>query len=233
MRSSFVRQKSSRTAVALLALTLIAGRGEADPESAPPENPSSSTTDAVLEATQVRYEAVRDIQAEFVQKSVIASLGREEVARGRVFVRRPGRMRWEYDSPEPRVIAIDGEALRIYTPADKQLQIASLATGAFSPTALDFLLGEGELRDTFSAEALPDAGDGLTRLKLTPKDDARFEHLELWVEADTHRLAGSVLVDVLGNRTEVRFNDVVENAGVAEERFTVEVPKGTDVIDLR
>ncbi len=42
-----------------------------------------------------------------------------------------------------------------------------------------------------------------------------------------------MLVDILGNRTEVRFSDLVENGGVADEHFTIEVPADTEVIDLR
>ena len=84
------------------------------------------------------------------------------------------------------------------------------------------------------ADGAGDAGDdGALRLKLEPREEARFEHLELWVAPKTHQLRGSVLVDILGNRTEVRFSDLVENGGVADKHFTIEVPADTEVIDLR
>ncbi len=224
MRSSSGRRKTESLATVLCCAALGLGNGDAALPSA---------TDEILAATQARYEAVRDLHADFVQTSHIASLDRKEVSRGKVWVLRPGRMRWEYEQPEARVITVDGDTLRLYTPADGQLQIASLDAGTFSPTALDFLLGTGDLRETFRAERLPDGEGGELRLKLLPEREARFQHLELRVAPGTHQLRGSVLVDVLGNRTEVGFEGVVENAGVAEERFTISVPEGTEIIDLR
>jgi outer membrane lipoprotein carrier protein len=208
--------------VAPLALALLASGSAVGDESA-----------ELLASVQARYDTVSDLSAVFVQKSTVASLGREETARGRVWLKRPGRMRWEYETPELRVIAIDGETVRVWLPADKQMQIAPLSAGAFSPTALDFLLGSGDLAESFDAERLEDGPTGVVRIGLRPREDARFSELELWVAPDTHQLRGSVLVDVLGNRTEVRFEDVAENTGVTEEHFTIEVPADTEVIDLR
>ena len=222
MKSSYGRPTSSRFAALLSAAVLLLGSGSAPSDGA-----------AILAATQARYDAVRDLSARFVQTSHIASLGRDEVARGRVWIKRPGRMRWEYESPEPRVITVDAGAVRMYAPGDAQLQIASTSSGAFSPTALDFLLGTGDLALEFEAERLPDGDGGGLRLRLLPRREARFQHLELLVAPDTPQLRSSVLVDVLGNRTEVRFEDLVENAGVEDDRFTIAVPDDTEVIDLR
>ena len=176
---------------------------------------------------------MRDLVARFVQTSHVASLGRKDVSSGRVWVERPGRMRWEYQEPEPHTIAIADGALHLYSPSEGQLQIASLSQGAFSPTALDFLLGDGRLADTFRAEARGTTDRGELRLRLVPKSEARFQELELWVAPDTHQLRGSVVVDQLGNRTEIRFEDIVENGGIDAARFRVEVPAGTEIIDLR
>lgn len=232
MRSSFAPRRSrgfrARRALALLALPVVMaallGNGE---------EPAGGAAEEVLAKTQARYDAVRDLQAKFVQKSLVASLGREEVSRGNVVMKRPGRMRWEYVEPERRVIAANGRTLRIYSPADRQLQVAALDAGVFSPTALDFLLGEGRLEEAFRAKRIPGPDEGSIGLRLVPRSEASFQHLELWVASGTHQIRASVVVDVFGNRTEVRFASVVENGGVEEAQFTIEVPADTEVIDLR
>jgi outer membrane lipoprotein carrier protein len=168
-----------------------------------------------------------------VQEAHIASLDKRDVSRGRVVMQRPGRMRWEYIEPEARVIVLDQETLRVYTPSEAQLQIVSAAGGAFSPTALGFLLGEGDLRADFSSETLEVAGRDEVGLKLRPRGDAAFEHLEMWLEPESHQLRESVVVDVFGNRTSVRFDEITENAGVDDGAFEIDVPEGTEVIDLR
>jgi outer membrane lipoprotein carrier protein len=190
-------------------------------------------TAEILDRLQARYDAIKDLRAEFVQTSLVASLGREDVSSGTVAVRRPGRMRWEYKAPESRVIVLDGETLQIYSPEDRQLQIAPVESGAVSPTALGFLLGDGVLRETLELVGITESTPDEVRLKLRPREDAGFEFLELWLNPASYQLRGSVVVDLFGNRTRVRFRAVAENVGIEEEVFSISVPEGTEVIDLR
>jgi len=187
----------------------------------------------VLDALQKRYNRIKDLRAEFVQTSHVVSVGRKEVSNGLITVMRPGHMRWEYSAPEQRVIVMDGETLRIYSPADRQLQIASLRSGAVSPTALSFLLGNGILREIFEVAGTLESNRNELGLKLRPKQDSGFEFLELWLDPRTYQLRESVVVDLFGNRTRVRFQEISENTGVVEEDFSIEVPDDTEVIDLR
>jgi outer membrane lipoprotein carrier protein len=207
-------------ATALLAAVLL-GNGAPD------------RAQAVVDELQKRYASVRDMRAEFVQTSYVASLGREEVSRGQVVVKRPARMRWEYREPEPRVIVIDGDTLRIFSPVDRQLQIAPLEGGAFSPTALGFLLGDIDLTRVFDAKLIEGGRADRRGVELRPREDAVFESLRIWLDPETHQVRESVVLDLFGNRTEVRFENAAENVGVEEEIFTIEVPEDTDVVDLR
>lgn len=189
----------------------------------------------VLAAIQLHYESVRDLRAEFEQVSFVAAAAAETTSRGVVVVRRPGRMRWEYSDPEPRVIVMDEATLRIYTPRDRQMQIAPVGPDTVSPTAIGFLMGQGKLVEQFEAEFVRDSTpkDKRVGLRLTPRGDASFESLELWIDAPSSQLRESVLVDLFGNRTRVRFTRLVENQGVSDEAFAVDAPEGTEVIDLR
>jgi len=189
--------------------------------------------EAILAAIQQHYDAVRDLQAEFVQTSYVASVGRERVSTGTLRVMRPGLLRWDYQKPESRTIVIDRESLRIYAPEDQQLQIAPIASGAVSPTALGFLFGKAKLSETFSVEKVRREKTGEVELVLKPRQDSGFQSLELWVDPDRGTLRASVLVDLFGNRTRVRLEKTRENTGLTEEKFSFHVPEGTEVIDLR
>ena len=194
---------------------------------------TASPSELVLGSLQSRYEHITDLRADFVQEAHVASLGKRDISRGRVVMQRPGRMRWEYIDPEERVIVLDGGTLRVYTPSESQLQIASAAGGAFSPTALGFLLGEGDLRAAFTSEKVEREDRDEIGLLLRPRGDAAFEYLEMWLEPESHQLRESVVVDVFGNRTSVRFAKIIENAGVDDAAFEIQAPEGTEVIDLR
>jgi outer membrane lipoprotein carrier protein len=186
-----------------------------------------------LDAVQKRYDAVRDLRANFEQVSFSVALGAETSSRGTVAVERPGKMRWEYAAPDGRVIVLDKTSIRIWNPADKQLQIAPLSAGNVSPTALGFLLGQSVLRETFSAELIAAPERAERGLRLRPKSDGGFELLELWVDPKTSELRESVVLDLFGNRTRLRLSELRENAGVAAAEFVFEPPAGAEVVDLR
>lgn len=221
MRSSCARRTTRlRICVAAVALALSAADAGDD-------------TAKTLDAVQKRYDSVRDLRADFAQTSYSAALGKETEARGTVIVKRPGKMRWEYGKPDGRVIVLDETTVRIWSPEEKQLQIAALSAGNVSPTALGFLMGQGVLRDSFEASPLTEPGRSERGVLLRPKGDTGFESLALWLDPKTLQLRESVVVDLFGNRTRVRFESIVENAGVAPSAFELTAPAGAEVIDLR
>ena len=221
MRSSSVRPTSNaRAGLACLMLALVAAEPADD-------------AGVILDAVQKRYDAVRDLRAGFEQTSWSAALGTETKSNGTVIVQRPGKMRWEYAAPDGRVIVLDKQAIRIWNPEEKQLQIAALSAGNVSPTALGFLLGQAVLRDTFDAELIPDPARSDRGLRLRPKSDGGFESLELWVDPKTYQMRESIVLDLFGNRTRVRFDEVRENAGAKSTEFELTAPAGAEVIDLR
>lgn len=187
----------------------------------------------LLARAQTHYEKVHTLSAHFEQQTRIASLGRDEVSTGRVWVSRPGRMRWQYQSPQESILLVDGETLRLWMPGEKRLQIAPIDVKARAPTALGFLLGDERLDGSFRVSRVSVPGAAELRLLLEPREDAGFASLELRLDAATGVLRGSVLEDLFGNRTELRFSEVVENEPLPEETFTLKVPEDTEIIDLR
>jgi len=222
VRSSSARPKRSDFGLCLAALAVLLTAADA---------PDEATK--ALDGVQKRYDSVRDMRASFVQTSFSAALGKETEAHGTVLVKRPGKMRWEYAEPDGRVIVLDGEAIKIWNPQDKQLQIAKLSASNVSPTALGFLMGQGVLRDTFDAKPASEPGRTDKGLLLHPKGDAGFESLLLWLDPKTSELRESVVVDLFGNKTRLKLESIVENGGVDAKAFELATPPGAEVIDLR
>jgi outer membrane lipoprotein carrier protein len=222
VRSSCARPTSESLAALCAALAFLLLGADAPDDAA-----------RTLAAVQKRYDAVHDLRASFSQESFSPAANKKTESHGTVVVQRPGKMRWEYAAPDGRVIVIDQSAIKIWNPEDKQLQIAPLGASGVSPTALSFLLGQGSLQDSFTATATSEAGRSEKGLALKPKGDATFESLVLWLEPKTLQLRESVVVDLFGNRTTVRFAEIAENAGVPASTFDFAAPKGAEVIDLR
>jgi outer membrane lipoprotein carrier protein len=203
---------------------------------AQPAADAARSADAVLAALQERYDRVRTLRARFVQTSTASAFDEPTTSKGTVVVERPGRIRWTYDPPDGRIIVLDGEAIWIYSPEDRQLQIAALAKGGVSPTALSFLMGDGRLRDEFSARLRPGSEAGpapRVALELAERGEPSFQSLVLWLDPKTQELRESEVIDLFGNRTRLALSDAEYDVKLPPDAFVVGVPEGTERIDLR
>ena len=75
---------------------------------------------ALAQRVQGFYERTRDLEARFTQTYTYASFGRSQVSKGRLRVKKPGMMRWDYESPAPKTVAVKGKRLVQYEPEENQ-----------------------------------------------------------------------------------------------------------------
>ena len=113
-----------------------------------------------------------DLKAEFSQTAFNKSLNQSIPAQGTVYLKKGGKLRWEYSDPTPQEIVSDGKTLWVYTPTLSQVNVGP-APEALSGPAGSFLSGLGRLREHFTVRFLnpaePRDKDGNITLDLTPK----------------------------------------------------------------
>ena len=193
---------------------------------AAPPAPSAEQALTVARRVQEHHRNVRDMKGHFVQTYASGLLGRELVERGTLAIKRPDRMLWEYKEPEKKTFVSDGRKTYFYVPSDKQVVVRD-ASESTSDVALKLLSGRGDLLAEFQVFAVPGAPD---RVRLTPRGEAT-EVREVVIEADTNgRIVGLELVDLQGNRSRFRFDDVHENLGLSDSLFEFKVPHGVEVV---
>jgi outer membrane lipoprotein carrier protein len=216
------------------AALLLLGGSAAATAGGEAEQPPSCAEEVALRI-QKHYEGVRDLSAEFFQSTqsvLLGSLAGEEIpARGRVVFAKPGRMRWVYESPEPSLVVSDGETLWIYDPTAKEVQVLSVDAGFLSGTAIQFLLGEGQILESFLVSAESCEGDEIS-LDLQPKRSATYERLELRVDKGSGAILATAVVDLFGNRTDVLFEKVQRNRAPRDALFHFEPSKDDRVLTL-
>jgi outer membrane lipoprotein carrier protein len=202
----------------------------------------ASCTDRVVSRIQSHYELVRDLEANFVQRVRAVSIGQgtlasPEPSRGRVVFAKPGRMRWEYETPKPSLVVTDGEQLWLYDVGAREAQRMSAVGDYLNGAAFQFLLGAQDLRKEFRVE-LPECETGSSELtgvvvlRLYPREASSYERLELRAQSGTGEIAGSTVVDLFGNETAIDFAEIRENVDPPLERFQFQPPPGVEVIDL-
>jgi outer membrane lipoprotein carrier protein len=212
-----------------LACLVLMPAGAGAVQTAPPDG----DLDALAAAIQRRYEGIRDLRADFTHSYEGGVLRTRTVEKGRVVIRKPGRMRWTYTEPEEKVFVSDGTKLYSYVPADRQVYVATVPTGDEASTPALFLAGRGNLtRDfTVAPASVPDAPSGTVALTLTPIEPEReYETLVLVVDRQTLRWRMLVTTDRQGGKSTFVFSNIRENTGVPDREFQFSIPRGVDVI---
>ncbi len=198
---------------ALLAALAVALAGAP----AAPKDPAAA---ALAAKVQGYYERTRDLEAKFTQTYTYAGFGRRQVSSGTLKVKKPGMMRWDYEKPAPKTIAVKGSRLVQYEPEENQAYVDEKFDASAMSAAVTFLLGKGDLAKEFDLST-----DDTGRLVLTPKaPDPRVESIALTV-ADDGAVTATRVVDGSGNVNELKFSAVKRNPGLPDSAFEVKLPK--------
>ena len=193
--------------------------------------PTLDETVAALEQAQRR---VTDLKAPFQQSAHNKMLNQTIDARGTLYLKKPGRLRWEYQTPTPQEIVSDGTRLWIYTPELKQVNV-SAAPAALAGPAGSFLQGLGQVREHFDVRFLnpahPTDPAGLVVLDLAPKQpQPLLARLIVSIDPRSWLVRQAIVHDQLGNTVTVRFGDIVVNSGLSDGLFLFVPPPGAAVI---
>jgi outer membrane lipoprotein carrier protein len=217
----------ARRSVAVLALLFAASVG--------PMGRAAALSPAELaQALQKKYDSIRDFSADFLHTYEGGVLKKRMTERGHLLVKKPGKMRWQYVSPEPKLFVSDGVKMYSYLPQDKQVIVTSVPRDDQATIPTLFLAGKGSLPRDFTAsdaDLPPGAPQGARALKLVPKAPQReYDWLLLVVDPASLALRGLVTVDAQGGRSSLSFTNLQDNVGVADKEFVFKIPRGVDVV---
>ncbi|PYR13693.1 MAG: hypothetical protein DMG00_06175 [Acidobacteria bacterium] len=192
------------------------------------------TAPELAQALQKKYDTIKDFSADFVHAYEGGVLRKQITERGHLLVKKPGKMRWDYTSPEQKQFVSDGVKMYSYIPQDKQVIVSTIPPEDEATTPTLFLAGKGNLVRDFTA-SITDAPKGMpadTRaLKLVPKVRQKdYDWLVLVVDPNTLDFRGLVTVDAQGGISTFFFANLKMNVGVADKEFTFKVPRGVDVV---
>lgn len=203
------------------------------PAAAPAASPRLDLA-TVIDRMQKRYDQAKDFRAQFSQKYSRAVIGRMTVSTGEVAFKKPGRMRWDYVKPEPRMFLSTGQFLWLYEPEEKQAFKQDLKTSQL-PAALAFLMGKGKITDEFEVTFSDDSRYGSAadyRLQLSPKaPQSSYKTILFVVDPKEFTVRESVLVDQQSNINHFTFSDLKINDKVPDSVFKWAPPAGVRVID--
>jgi len=212
----------------LVAMLLVAAAPLHSETMAPNGAPVSKDLRQVLDRLQKHYHDTNSFTAKFNEE--IATVGAPKKQRqGTVSFRKPGRMRWEFETPEKQTIVSDGETLYSYDPDLNQVVQTPLKQALRSSSATSFLLGIGNInRDFKAAFAHPATPTGLVDLILDAKKGGY--KIEVGLDPKTYNLMTLTLTDQLGDVTKIDFSDIHDNVDLPDSTFAFKAPSGADIV---
>jgi outer membrane lipoprotein carrier protein len=188
---------------------------------------------AIAQAVDNHYNQLQTLQTEFTETYEGAGVEREES--GSLWLKKPGKMRWEYRSPKEKLFLSDGRDAWFYLPDDRQVRRTSVKKLDDLRSPLAFLLGktrlEKELEGLTLAPDVAPATPGNTVLRGVPKAMAdRIREVILEITSDNH-IARIQFEGADESVTEYRFSQQQENRPIADQRFRFVAPAGVEVIE--
>ena len=218
-----------RLALSLLGVLLLA-------VSAAAQTATTSLDDAIR-GIEGAYGKMTDLKAEFTQTAFNKSLNQTIPAAGKVFLKKGGKLRWEYTEPTPQQIVSDGKTIWIYTPQLNQVNTGP-APEALAGPAGSFLSGLGKLREQFNVRFLnpaqPKDADGNVVLDLTPKQPLpTLQRLILSFDPNGWQVRKAVIYDQFENTVTMQFSKLAINSGLDDKLFAFVAPKGVATVPLK
>jgi outer membrane lipoprotein carrier protein len=213
-------------ACAIAALTAIglltASRLRAEPE---------PDIQKILKGVEDRYNRIQTLEVKFTEKSAIQ--GRTRTEEGELYLRKPGRMRWQYTQPAGKLFVSDGKFIYLYTPSDHRYQRMPLKETEDMRAPLAFLLGRIHFNDDFREfTTLPDPdGDHLFITAIPKSDKLPYTEVTFLVSPDSSVIHWLRVVNQDGSREEFVFEHEQKNLPLRDGLFKFAPPPGAEFVD--
>ena len=217
-----MRVAASNLRVSILGLLLVSFAYAAD----------SPDVHKVADAVDAHYNHLQSMQSEFSE--IYRGNGTERVESGTLWLKKPGKMRWEYRSPREKLFLSDGKDAWFYVPGDRQVRKTPVRKLDDLRSPLGFLLGktklEKELQVLSLATDLTPKMAGDTVLRGIPKSMADRVSQVILEIAPGNWFRRIVVEEVDGSQTEFSFQDPKENVQIADSQFKFVPPAGVETI---
>lgn len=184
--------------------------------------------DQILKGVETRYNTAKTIQVDFVQ--TYAGRTRNATEKGTLFLRRPGRMRWQYSSPAGKLWISDGQFVYSYFPEQKRVEKSKFKETDDLRAPFAFLLGKLDFNEQFSKFDVTEEGSD-TKIVAFPKSD-KLLYTEISFEvAPNFTIKRLAVKGQDGSSTDYVFENEKKNVPFSDTMFRFAPPPGVEVVD--
>ncbi|MCC7201098.1 MAG: outer membrane lipoprotein carrier protein LolA [Nitrospirae bacterium] len=183
----------------------------------------------VLSRVQLTYKGVSDLTSDFVQQSYIKGFDARNF-RGKLYLKKPGQVRWDYTKPVKQNIVINGDKIILYFHEQKQAIIQKVSAHPDAEPAMG-LLSNIEKWDEDFIITVQNISGGLARLKLIPRKKMMVKEVVAEIDKETSYINKLILYEISGNKVSFNFSGIKINSGIKGSLFEFKIPAGTEVLE--
>ncbi|MGI9104085.1 MAG: outer membrane lipoprotein chaperone LolA [Terriglobales bacterium] len=180
-----------------------------------------------------RYNNLRSLETEFTETYRGPGVVRTES--GTLWLKRPGKMRWDYRQPRPKLFLSDGRSAWFYVPGEQQARKAPIKKLEDFRSPIRYLLGKTKLEKEFGKLVLApdmkplDAGDVV--LRGVPKGmEDRVTQVLLEITPDSH-IRRILIEEADGSTTDFQFTAQKQDVDISDARFKFTPPPGVETVE--
>ncbi len=189
--------------------------------------------DAILAAVEKRYSGP-GFAADFFQHSTLKAMDISDSAQGRIWVKRPAKMRWEYYKPEKQTVISNGRRLWIYRPLDKQVMVGEAPDMFGQGKGAAFLSDMNQLRKNFEIALAHSQNPAYWRIKLVPLNP-KSEIVKIFISISRKNYCAEQIVtyNAYGDETRIVISNYDFQASLPEALFEFDPPENVELIEIK
>ncbi|MGB9498978.1 MAG: LolA family protein [Dissulfuribacterales bacterium] len=192
----------------------------------------SLSAEQLVKRLEKRY-TVADFSATFFQESTLKAMDITDTATGKVWFKRPGMMRWEYETPEKYAIISDGTTLWIFRPEDNQVVVGDAMAYFGNGKGASFLSNFKLVKDVYLLSLADPENDDQYRLKLAPhQKQLDLSAIFLNIDKKTFNIKSVQTLNAYNDETRIEFSDLIFDPDMKASLFNFQIPDGADVVKL-
>ena len=188
---------------------------------------------SIASAVDRRYNHLQTLQTDFTE--IYRGAGMERTESGTLWLKKPGKMRWQYRSPREKLFVSDGKSAWFYVPGEPQVRRTPVRQLDDLRSPLAFLLGKTKLEKELSGLSVaPDVTpltSGNVVLRGVPRALADQVNQVLIEVTPASWIDRIILEETDGSSTEFRFHGQTEDGKMDDQSFRFAVPPGVEVMD--
>ncbi|MGD9853235.1 MAG: outer membrane lipoprotein carrier protein LolA [Nitrospirales bacterium] len=199
----------------------------------------ASGSKSLVEKVEAQYAQTKDLQADFTQETRFEGFESGFSSSGKLYLKKPGLLRWDYLEPSTEQIYVDGDRVMMYVPDHQQVVKGTLTQLAASKGPLALLQDVGTLSQQFTiVDSSPeDRGDGTVPvLTLEPKPTGEgpptLKKIVLKLTPGSFLIQEITLLETSGNVSRVTFDHIRVNQGVSAQLLQFAVPPDVVVVEM-